>query len=101
LDGDGDGKTNLEEYLAGTNPIDDTDVLALDLDVTDDAQWLRFRARPNRSYTVQFSFRPESGLWFRLVDVPADEALRDVEIEIPEGPDGATRFYRVALPMQP
>jgi hypothetical protein len=53
---DGDGLTNLQEYLFGTYALDRLDGLALEiLQVENGRARLRFTVTPNRTYTVKFS----------------------------------------------
>jgi hypothetical protein len=101
LDPDGDGQSNLSEYLADTDPRDAADRLALEYAVTGDTQQLRFTAQPGRSYTVQSSDNVSSGIWFKVVDVLPVATAHAVDIIIPESPAGVSRVYRVVMPAQP
>src|SRR2546421_156196 len=53
-DYDGDGSSNLQEYLAGTNPLDARSYLSLDVARAADGVHLRFGAVAGRSYSVQY-----------------------------------------------
>jgi hypothetical protein len=100
-DEDGDWQTNLAEFLAGTDPNDDADVLELRFQVGEFAQQLWFRAMSGRSYSVQYADDLSLGVWLKLTDVYPTDTTRDVLIEIEEPPGGVERWYRVIMPAQP
>ena len=54
-DSDGDGANNRVEFLAGTNPNDSSDVLAVKIDDRGGAIWLQWNARPGQIYSVGHS----------------------------------------------
>jgi len=54
-DSDGDGATNLQEFLAGTNPADPDSVLKLALQVSEQGTWLLWDTNPGSIYQVQVS----------------------------------------------
>jgi len=95
LDPDHDGMSNLNEYLAGTDPQDPNSVFHLDL-ITDTAGNLRlqFQAASNHTYSVQ-SATGLSG-WTEMTSVPAAPTNRTVNIPI--APIAAQRCYRLATP---
>jgi len=99
-DFDGDGRTNREEYLAGTNPADRNSVLRLVIDsVTNEDVSLSFQAMAARSYTVQGTHNLAAG-WGRLTDVAPGNEARRVSV-VDETGGQAHRFYRVVTPAQP
>ena len=65
-DSDLDGATNLEEFLAGTDPSDANDVLALWIEKTDQGPRLYWNAVPGNTYQIQYSGDLES--WNDLGD---------------------------------
>lgn len=95
-DPDGDGLSNLQEHIAGTQPKNGQSVLRIDSFSTDGtSRILSVDAAPNVAYTVQF--RPElgAGQWQKLEDIAASSVggrrtVRDVTAA------GGARFYRVA-----
>lgn len=101
-DPDGDGLTNLQEYLSGTHPRDAASFLKIDsicLDTT--CILVRFTAVAGKSYTVLYRDAMASGPWSRLTDVPAQTGA--AVVEIPDAGAGAAgaRFYRLVTPQLP
>jgi hypothetical protein len=54
-DSDGDGATNLQEFLAGTDPISRANSLRLDLTRNGQGTWLNWNTEPGFVYQVQVS----------------------------------------------
>ncbi|KAF0177218.1 MAG: Uncharacterized protein FD161_2582 [Limisphaerales bacterium] len=54
-DSDGDGATNVQEFLAGTNPASRASALRLDLMRNAQGLWLNWNTEPGFVYQVQFS----------------------------------------------
>jgi hypothetical protein len=99
LDADGDGATNLQEYLAGTNPEDALNFLrieSIDCDPASGAS-LCFMAVSNKTYTVESCPFVDGGAWTRTADVLAASTNRTVWISDPGGTAGQ-RFYRLTTP---
>jgi hypothetical protein len=110
-DWDGDGMNNREEYVAGTDPVDAASVLRLVLSATNSAA-LRFIARTNVSYTVQYQTNLWGGTWSNLTSFTAFPVQRLIEVivprpnieppkAIPRPPAEDARVYRVVTPMEP
>lgn len=98
-DTDTDGMTNLDEYRSGTDPRDAASQLSLTADSSsEDALVLKFTARVQRSYTVQFSATAAVGSWQKLKDVEAGPLERTVAIEDSSLGAFDVRFYRVVTP---
>jgi hypothetical protein len=53
VDSDGDGATNLQEFLAGTNPLDPTSVLRTRMTSTPQGTLLGWNTEPGLVYQVQ------------------------------------------------
>ena len=103
-DADGDGFSNLQEYLGGTIPLDPQSCLKLHLQGVDSATGrpqLSFTAVASVDYTLEYSDKLSAGLWHKLTDVPADPTTRMVTLSDPSAPAAPTRFYRVVTPIQP
>ena len=95
-DADGDGRSNLDEFRAGTDPRDGASVLALEAVATAGGVSLRFEARPGRSYWVQ-ARESWDAPWVGVGLVPSGDGPRRAEMEVPKG-DGAQRYFRVVTP---
>lgn len=61
IDSDGDGASNRAEFLAGTNPVDGRDVLAVEIENRNGSIWLNWNTRPGMIYAVQML--GENGGW--------------------------------------
>ncbi len=54
-DSDGDGASNLAEFLAGTNPTRAASVLAASIEKLGANVWLKWNSRPGSIYRIQYS----------------------------------------------
>ncbi|MEY2410521.1 MAG: hypothetical protein QOF48_3191, partial [Verrucomicrobiota bacterium] len=98
-DADGDGMSNLAEFLAGTDPNDSNSFLRIVQNITNGSAVVNFAAVANRTYTVQYSEVLSPGNWQKLADVVSRSTNR---VEVLFDPTWTTnRFYRVVLPRQP
>ena len=91
-DFDGDGTTDFQEYLAGTDPTNPADVLRLSITVASPAT-LKFIAVAGKTYTIQYRDSLGTGLWQRLADVPAQPGTGLVSV--------AESFPRGRFPVLP
>jgi hypothetical protein len=98
-DPDGDGLTNLEEYIIGTHPNDAGSALQFTAVAKASNAVLTLEAAEDRSYSVLFTTDIASGAWTKLTDVPAG-AAREVTVTDP-APEQGTRFYRIVSPSAP
>jgi len=101
LDPDGDGMTNLAEFVAGTDPQDRGSRMVAAIEAGDGTMLVRFLAQPDRSYTVQFSPSLQPGSWQKLADVSPRAAAEEVTVSDPAASGQPARFYRVITPAQP
>jgi hypothetical protein len=102
LDEDGDGHTNAQEYLAGTDPHDADSCLRLTNLGTSNGWRMIFSAVAGRSYAVEASDELDSGNWDRLAEFPAAQTNRLVEwIDGAPGKLAGGRVYRVVTPRLP
>ena len=101
LDSDGDTLTNLQEYLAGTDPRDRESRLQFDsVSAASTTVTLQFRAAADRSYTVQYRDEVHAGPWTKLRDV-AEPSARVIVIDDALPPGVPQRYYRLVAPAQP
>jgi hypothetical protein len=98
-DADLDGLTNLQEYLAGTNPQSASSTLRLFATVSPSSVSLRFNAVAGRTYSIVYSTVLPAVAWTKYVNVPAQGASGPVTVQDSSG--GPQRFYRVVTPAIP
>jgi hypothetical protein len=105
-DPDHDGRTNLEEYLSGSDPTNALSVLKFEGIAKGPASLpngaavsLLFRAASNRTYTIQFVPSLDQTTWSNLIHIPARPTnhLENVSDSAVHG----SRFYRVVTPRVP
>ena len=99
LDFDGDGVSNGNEYICGTDPADPLSYLKVQQITPVGPATLTFLAVSNRTYTVQFKNAVNAPVWSRLADAIARNTNR-IESVIDPSP-GASRLYRLATPRVP
>lgn len=99
FDSDGDGMSNGQEYIAGTDPSNGLSYLKIDSLSASGGATVKFGAISNRTYSVQYADELGSGSWSRLADVPA-RATNRVET-ILDSNFTANRSYRLVTPRQP
>ena len=101
-DSDGDGQSNLAEYLAGTNPHSSADVFKAELTPPGPSGVIiRFTAIAGKTYTVQYKTTLTDPTWQRVGDVSAQASTSIVEVPDPTGATAAQRFYRIVTPAVP
>lgn len=101
VDFDSDGVSDLNEFLAGTNPTDSASYLRLDVNAhTSTTCLLGFRAVAGKTYTVQYRDLVDNGPWQKLADIPAQLASGPYSVTDTTVESSATRFYRVVTPAQ-
>jgi lysophospholipase L1-like esterase len=94
LDPDGDSASNLDEFLAGTdptNPVSRLRVTGLEVPASRDRLFLDFAAVPTRAYTIEASAKLDA--WSSLATLTADRPAMQVEIETDPAAD--RHFFRV------
>jgi hypothetical protein len=99
-DADGDGQSNLAEYLAGTDP-QIPDSLQIAIQIKAGVATVQFTAHAGQTYTVQYKETLADPTWLRLEDVPAQAGTVPVQLSDPQNADHSQRFYRIVTPRQP
>ena len=90
VDWDGDGASNLDEFMAGTDPTDPSSVLRVELTATAQGPRLTWNTQPGLVYQPQVS--ADIGLWHNLGEARfAPGAVDSVALT---GPSSAA-YYRV------
>jgi len=97
LDNDGDGATNLEEYLAGTSPILAASVLRIISieSLGSNNVRLTFLAMSNRTYTIEYKDGLVDPSWLQLTNVGAAPTNRLEKINTTVT---TNRFFRLRTP---
>ena len=99
LDPDGDGRSNWQEYVAGTNPTNRLSVLRLEAVQASNGLWLSFQAVSNRTYTLQSLDRLGTANWSNLFQFPAQPQTLPTNLFDPSLTPA--RFYRLLTPRLP
>jgi hypothetical protein len=97
-DADGDSMSNLDEYIAGTDPHDAQSYFKVDTISRTGTALLTFMARSNRTYTVQYNSELSPSGWSNLANVRFAPSNR-VETVTDPAPSGG-RLYRLVTPGQ-
>lgn len=89
VDSDGDGATNLQEFLAGTNPVNAGSALRLGMTRAGQGMWLNWNTEPGFVYQVQYSTNATQ--WHDVGTGRFAPGAMD-EMQVPEG---ELRLYRI------
>ncbi len=97
LDADGDGRSNLQEFTAGTNPRDSQSSFRVLSIVKSPTQvTLTFTSVLGKTYTVEYSDDLSSGLWTPLQSgISAQGGVTTYYSSSPQ--TGSMRFYRIVI----
>ena len=97
---DGDGQSNLAEYLAGTAPNNATDRFLITSVVKAGGPGfiITFPAKALKTYTIQYKDALTDATWQELVDVPATGS--DTNTQYTDPTVNPARFYRIVTPQQ-
>jgi hypothetical protein len=95
-DYDGDGSSNLDEFLAGTHPTNEASLLQLTgFSATNGPASVSWVAVPYRYYDVEACTNLAAGVWDYLGTVTNLNALGTLRFDDPAAPLPPVRFYRV------
>ncbi len=102
LDPDRDGFTNLQEYIAGTDPQSQASCLRFEgarqgpagIDIS-------FYAAVGRTYSVLYLDQFGSGNWQKLADVPARATPQVITVTDSTALTSSGRYYRLVTPVVP
>jgi hypothetical protein len=93
-DPDGDGMNNLQEYIAGTSPIDAKDYLAFaEVSTTNDVFTMQFQMHTGRSYAIEQL--DDLGLTNQWSVAFSTNATADAPCVLTFPPSATNRFYRI------
>ena len=96
LDADGDGQTNYQEFLAGTDPTNAQDVLRLQSALANaNTVQLTFASAPGRNYRIEYKNNLSSLGWTALRDLTGTGSLLSLQDSLPAGT--LLRFYHLHL----
>lgn len=99
-DPDGDGASNRDEYVAGTDPLNAASVLRLERVGGNSS--LQFVAQSNLSYSLQWRTNLALANWVNLTNVAGvTNGVRTIQVTVPNPPPDWERYYRVATPLVP
>ena len=96
-DPDGDGLTNLQEYICGTHPGEKASRLELAVIRDNDQLELRFQAQPNRTYSIESRERLENDGWKTVRTLAPGASDGEVVLRELIKRDQRARFFRLMV----
>jgi hypothetical protein len=101
-DPDHDGYTNLQEYIAGTDPQDAQSFLKFSQAATsmDGLMTFTFTAVAGKTYALQYCDSVASGVWLTLTNIPAQSVTQIISVNDAAPGEAHQRFYRIVTPQR-
>jgi hypothetical protein len=100
-DPDGDGASNLAEYISGTDPRQSASVLKITSSSSSgEAYTIVFNAVAGQTYTVQYRNSLSSGGWQTLTNVPAPAVNGSLQVQDTNAGQSSARYYRLLTPAE-
>jgi len=96
-DFDNDGMTNLQEYLAGTDPKNNQSSLKISAQRSGSSLILKFQGVSGKTYVVQRQSIFGTGSWTKQTEVTAGNSNQAIEVIIDSTTSGAN-YYRLIIP---
>ncbi len=101
-DTDGDGQSNVNEFLSGTNPLLATSVLRVETIVAaTGGVTLQFDAMADQAYSIEWKASLADTGWTRLLFVPSSATAHRVTAFDDSALTAGQRFYRIVTPATP
>jgi len=95
-DPDGDGASNIQEFLSGTDPRNPASALRVNIDVKANIAHIQLLAISNHTYSLEYQNKLTSGPWqelSRFESAPTNQTIQFTD-KLPA--DATNRFYRVS-----
>ena len=99
-DPDGDGMSNRDEYIAGTNPTNALSLLRLDIVPSSGGQF-EFVAQSNIAYTIQYRTNLSGPPWTSVTNIAGQSLIRTILLNAPYPAPEPERYFRVVTPPAP
>ncbi|MCI0537573.1 MAG: lamin tail domain-containing protein, partial [Verrucomicrobiales bacterium] len=104
-DPDFDGRSNLEEFISGTDPRNAASYLKIEVEKHGSgpptALTIRFAAVLGKTYSIQYLDSLPNAAWQKHSDIWANAETRMVEVPVEPGRGEAGRYFRVVTPAAP
>lgn len=98
-DADGDASSNLQEFIAGTDPQSRTSVLSAEpATLGNGTVRLSIAVVAGKTYRVEMSDSLLGNAWSTLATLPAQAATGTITVDDPNAAGSARKFYRVVTP---
>src|SRR4029079_16777531 len=100
LDRDGDGVSNLQEYLSGTDPRDpDSSLNIMAVRISGSSVLILFTAVAGKTYSLLKRDQVTGENWVKIQNAPVQSSTQEISLTLPN--DQQQRFYRLVTPEVP